>query len=166
MKDYTLFTILKNAFFLLLIGFVGISCSNSASSKDEVHEEAEGFVLKMNGEIIVEKLPHQSLKNSFPPLKAGEETELIQTFFLDQEGHEFLPDEPGVSLKLELSESGIINLKQTDEEPWGFRVEAIAEGTAKLTLKLMHYDHPDFESPAITIQISPNNFPTKDPLSN
>lgn len=166
MKDYTLFTNLKYAFFLLLIGFMAVSCSNAASSKDEVHEEAEGFVLKMNGTIIVEKLPNRSLKNSFPPLRVGEKTPLIQAFFLDHEGHEFLPDEPGVSLKLEFSEPDIINLKQTDEEPWGFRVEGVAEGTTKLTLLLMHHDHPDFESPAITIQVNPNNVPTKNLLSN
>lgn len=168
MKNYSLFTLYKNALFLLLIGIVSVSCSNSASTKDEEHEheDAEGVILKINGETVVEKQPNQSLKNNFPSLVAGEKSSLIEVVFLDHDGHEFLPDDPELFLNFELSESNVINIKQTEDEPWSFRVEALAEGTTELIVLLMHHDHPDFESPAIEIHVDPKKLPTKSLLSN
>lgn len=155
MKKYSLYSILKNVFVLLMIASVSISCSNSASTEDEVHQDAEGFVLKLNGDNIVEKYPNQDLVNNFPEIEQGDETALIEIFFIDDDGNEFVPDEPEVFLDFEISNTNIIDIEQHEGEFWEFHVLGLQEGTANLTLELMHDDHPDFESPAIEITVVP-----------
>lgn len=155
MKKYNLFSVIKNVFVLLLIATVGISCSNSASSEEEMHQDAEGFVLKLNGDNIVEKYPNQDLVNNFPEIEAGDETALINVFFIDDDGNEYVPDEPEVYLDFEISDTNIIATEQHEGEFWEFHVLGLQEGTANLTLRLMHDDHPDFESPAIGITVVP-----------
>lgn len=153
MKKYNLYSVLKTAFVLLLIVSVNISCSNSASTEEEVHQDAEGFVLKLNGDNIVEKYPNQDLVNNFPEVNVNDETALIEIFFIDDDGNEFIPDEPEVFLGFEISDSNIIEIEQHEGELWEFHVKGVQEGNADLTLLLMHDDHPDFESPAINISV-------------
>lgn len=153
MKKYTLYSLLKNVFVLLMIASVSISCSNSASTEEEVHQDAEGFVLKLNGDNIVEKYPNQDLVNNFPEIAVNDETALIEVFFIDDDGNEFIPDEPEVYLDFEVSDSNIIEIEQHEGELWEFHVKGLQEGSAALTLLLMHDDHADFESPSISISV-------------
>ena len=153
MKKYRLYSVFKNVFALLLIATLSISCSNSASTEEEVHQDAEGFVLKLNGDNIVEKFPNQDLVNNFPEIDVNDETALIEVFFIDDDGNEFVPDEPEVFLDFEISDTNIIEIEQHDGELWEFHVLGLQEGTSDLTLLLMHDDHPDFESPAINISV-------------
>ncbi len=153
MKKYNLYSVLKNVFVLLLLVTVTASCSNSASSEEETHPEAVGVVLYLNGDLIVEKYPSQDLINNFPTIDEGNETALISTLFIDEDGNEFIPDEPEVSLGFEISDSNIIEIEQHEGELWEFHVKGLQAGTATLTLQLMHDDHPDFESPAIEIEV-------------
>lgn len=78
---------------------------------------------------------------------------MISTLFIDEDGNEFIPDEPEVSLGLEISDTNIIEIEQQDGELWEFHVVGRNAGTATLTLQLMHDGHPDFESPAIEIEV-------------
>ncbi|MDZ7756431.1 hypothetical protein [Rhodohalobacter sp.] len=109
----------------------------------------------MNGDDIVEKYPNQDLINNFPEIESDDETALIEIFFIDDDGNEFVPDEPEVYLDFEISDSNIIEIEQHDGELWEFHVLGLQEGTANLTLLLMHDGHPDFESPAIEVTVVP-----------
>jgi hypothetical protein len=153
MNKHSLYSVLNNVFVLLLIAVVTVSCSNSASSEEETHPEPTGFVLYLNGDLIVEKYSGQDLINNFPSIEEGDETALINVLFIDEDGNEFIPDEPEVYLNFEISDTNIIDTEQHDGELWEFHVLGLQAGTATLTLQLMHDNHPDFESPAISIEV-------------
>lgn len=153
MKKYSLYSVLKNVFMLLLIATLTVSCSNSASSEEETHPEPTGVVLYLNGDLIVEKYSGQDLINNFPPIEKDSVTALINTLFIDEDGNEFIPDEPEAYLNFEISNTNIIEIEQHEGELWDFHVKGRQAGTTTLTLQLMHDNHPDFESPAISIQV-------------
>lgn len=140
---------------LTLFIFAGIltACSNSTSSEDHDHGDAEGFRLKMNGQTIVEQLPEQDLTGEFE-LEPGQETDLITIYFIDHDGTEFTPDDPDLTLGYEFEEAGIAEFEQHAEDgKWSFHLHAEAEGITDLRLMLMHNGHSDFTSQDIHVHV-------------
>ncbi|MCP9290326.1 hypothetical protein [Gracilimonas sediminicola] len=140
---------------LTLFIFAGIltACSNSTSSDDHEHGDAEGFRLKMNGQTIVEQLPEQDLTGEFE-LEPGQETDLITIYFIDHDGEEFQPEEDSYSLGHEFEESGIAEFEQHAEDgKWSFHLHAEAEGITDLRLMLMHNGHDDLTSQGIHVHV-------------
>lgn len=153
MKNYSLLSTIKYVLTFILLVSVTAACSNSTSSEEE-HPEPVGFILYLNGDMVVEKYPNEDLINNFPTLTAGDETAGITISFLDDAGNEFTPDEPELYLDFEVSDPNAIEIEQHAGELWEFHVLALAEGNPNLTLFLMHDDHPDFESAPITITVN------------
>jgi hypothetical protein len=129
------------------------ACSNSVTGDDDDHSEPEGFVLKMNGQNIVEQLPNGTVTGEFE-LAPGQETDLITIFFLDDDGDEFQPEESEYSLGYEFDDSGIAEFEQHDEDgKWSFHIHAESEGITELKLMLMHNDHSDFSTQKIHVHV-------------
>ncbi|MDR9418602.1 hypothetical protein, partial [Gracilimonas sp.] len=157
MKKFNLSYYIKSVFTLLLLVSFTAACSNSTSGEEEEHSDPEGFVLKMNGQIIVEQLPGESITGEFE-LAPGEETDLITIFFLDDDGDEFQPDEEEVSLGVEFDESGIAEFEQHSEDgKWSFHLHAESEGITDMRLMLMHGDHSDFTTQDIHVHVEALN---------
>lgn len=154
MKNFKILSTIKFLFTLALLVSITAACSNSTSSKEEIHPEAVGFILRLNGDTIVEKYPDQDLINNFPTLTAGDETAGITISFLDEDGNEFTPDEPEVFLDFKVSDTNVIQIEQHDGELWEFHVVALAEGSSNLTLSLMHDNHPDYTGTPIEITVN------------
>ncbi|MAO65874.1 MAG: hypothetical protein CL666_12845 [Balneola sp.] len=154
MNNKTLFNNIKTVFALFIIAGLISACSNSTSGEEQEHPEAEGLVLKLNGDTIVEKYPDQEIINNFPELTTGDETAAIQVYFIDHDGDEFIPDEEGLSLDFEISDNNVFEIEQHEGEMWEFHVHAHSEGTATLKIFLMHNGHPDFEIPAFPITVN------------
>ncbi len=152
----TIFSNIKIKTVLTILIFAGLTaaCSNSTSGEEHEHPEAEGFVLKLNGDTIVEKLPDQDLINNFPTLTAGDETAAIQVYFISHNGDEFIPDESGLTLQFTISDENIFEIEQHDGELWEFHVQALSEGSANLGITLDHNGHPDFEAPEFPITVT------------
>lgn len=154
MKNFKILSTIKFLFTLVLLVSITVACSNSTSGNEEEHSEPEGFVLKMNGQIIVEQLPDQSVTGEFE-LTAGQETDLVTIFFLDHDGEEFQPEEAENSLGYEFDTQGIANFEQhTEDGKWSFHIHAEAEGTTNLRLKLMHSGHSDFTTQYFPINVA------------
>lgn len=140
-------------FIITAFAIIFSACSNSTSSDDHEHAEAEGFQLVMNGQTVVEQLPDQDLTGSFE-LTPGEETSLITIHFLDHDGDRFQPEDDDYSLGFEFEEEGIAEFEQhTEDGKWSFHIHAEADGMTDLTLMLMHGGHADFQSQPIHVHV-------------
>ena len=138
--------------FILLISF-STSCSKSSTEPMEEHADAEGLTLTLNGSEVV-RVDEGSVTGSIS-IPVGTETARITLHFLDHDGEEFTPDDPDFSLGHSFSNNGIIELKQdAGDGTFNFHLDGIATGTTTLTLELLHGDHPDFQSPPITIVVN------------
>lgn len=139
---------------LLSLFIIVSACSDSTSSSEDEHEDAEGFRLKLSGQTIVEQLPDQDVTGSIT-VQAGQETALISIFFIDHDGEEFQPEDDDDSLGYTFSASGVAEFEQHAEDgKWSFHIHGEAAGTTNLTLRLMHDDHSDFDSQAITVTVT------------
>lgn len=159
MKKYTFFSksrIISTFVLIFSALFILSSCDNSTGSDDHDHDEHQdpsGFVLKMNGAVMVEQLPGQDVTGAFE-LEHGEETDLISIFFLAEDGDEFQPEEDSYSLGYEFEEEGIAEFEQHEEDgKWSFHIHAEAEGITDMSLMLMHSGHSDFTTQAIHVHV-------------
>ena len=133
---------------------ISSACSNSTSSDDHEHADAEGFILKLNGQEIVRQDPGGTLTGEIE-IEPGEETDLITIYFLDDDGDEFQPEEDEYSLGYEFDEDGIVEFEQHDEDgKWSFHLHAEnIEDHTELTLKLLHGSHSDFTTQDIHVHV-------------
>lgn len=153
MRRINLISVVKSLVLFSAISLFAISCSNSTSGEEEEHNEPAGFVLKMNGQIMVQQLPGQDVTGEFE-LTQGEETDLITIYFLNDEAEEFQPEEAEYSLGYEFETDGIAEFEQhTEDGKWSFHIHAESEGITDMQLKLMHGDHSDFSTQSIHVHV-------------
>ncbi len=138
---------------LILSSFAITACSNSVSSENH-EEEAAGFRLKLNGDVIVEKLPETNLTGTIN-LEVGEETALISIYFISEDGDEFQPEGDEHSLKATLEPEGIAEFEQHDEDgKWRFHLHGQAEGATTLNLQLFHGTHSDYNATGVPVTVT------------
>lgn len=137
-----------------LIIFLLAGCSNPASSDDEEHnEDAVGAVLKMNGEEIV-RYEDGQISGSIE-VNEGEETPLITIYFLDDEGHEFQPEDSEYSLRWKDIDTTVVEVEQHDEDGrWRFHILGNSQGSTTATFQLYHGSHSDFDLENVTINVN------------
>ncbi len=153
MKKLNFLKASKAFVFAILVTGLFAACSNSTSSEDDHHSEPEGFRLTMNGQVVVQQLPGQTLTGEFE-LAPDEETPLITIVFLNDELEEFLPEGDEYSLKAVFDEDGIAEFEQHAEDgKWSFHIHAKAEGITDMTLQLFHNDHSDFNTQKIHVHV-------------
>ncbi|SMO82258.1 hypothetical protein [Gracilimonas mengyeensis] len=153
MKKAHILSAVKSVFTFVILVAIATACSNSTSNDEEhEHPEPEGALLTLNGEVVVAKYPdNDNLINNFPSVTAGDQTGLITVQFIDHDGDPVEIEEPEAYLRFNISNSSVIDVEQPED--WAFLVTALSEGSAELTMELMHEDHPDFTLPAFTIEV-------------
>ncbi|GAB5408634.1 MAG: hypothetical protein BalsKO_09990 [Balneolaceae bacterium] len=153
MKNLSFLHSLKTLSIITLSALIFVSCDNSTGSEEEEHSEPAGFRLKMNGSVVVEQLPGETITGEFE-LEPEQETPLITIFFLAEDGDEFQPDEPEYSLNATFDTDGIAEFEQHEEDgTWSFHIHAEAEGITNMTLQLFHNDHSDFNTQDIHVHV-------------
>jgi hypothetical protein len=148
--------IMKNLSKLLLIGLTmllaaGCEKDNPVEPHDS-HNEAEGLVLKINGAIVL-TVKEGKVEGGEITVKAGLRTDAISVWFLDLDGDEFIPDEEGSSLSLEIGDGATAVAQLVSGQEWQFIVQGKKAGVTQLKIKLLHGDHSDFTAPAITVRV-------------
>lgn len=144
------------ALLAVLIPTFLFSCSNPVDSDDhdDHHEEPVGFVLKLNGSNIVEQQANSNIEGAIS-LSSGEETDLIQLYFISEDGDEFRPTEDEYSIQAVFDPTGIVEFEQHDEDgKYAFHLHAEQAGSTNLQIKLMHGTHSDFSTQMIPISVS------------
>ncbi|MEL0011201.1 MAG: hypothetical protein VW868_06525 [Bacteroidota bacterium] len=140
----------------ILLSTILLSCSNPVDSDDhdDHHEEPVGFVLKLNGSTVIQQLANSSIEGSIS-LSNGEETDLIQLYFLSDDGDEFRPTEDEYSIQAVFDPTGIVAFEQHDEDgKYAFHLHAEQVGSTNLQIKLMHGSHSDFSTQMIAITVT------------
>lgn len=76
--------------------------------------------------------------SGFIDFDSGAVSQQYELLFYDETGTDFTPDSPPYSLSLSNSDPAIIEiLDDSPDNPWGFRIQAVDEGTADLTVRIM-----------------------------
>lgn len=115
----------------------------------EEHAEAEGLVLREDGEVIV--TVDGAVVTGEIGIHPGESTGILTVAFVDEMGVEFVPDEPDFSLDQVIGDTGIATFVSLGD--WSFRLDAVSEGVTDIQLGILHDGHLDYQSPAIEIHV-------------
>lgn len=140
---------------VLAVLFLAACDSNSVDDHDDEHGDAEGLVLRANGQQIVEV--KEGVATGKITVQAGDESPLIIVEFQDHDGHEVHAEDLGAEFSLghSFGDTSIAGWEQHEGEKWEFHVLGLSEGTTTLELELLHNDHADFRTPAITVEVIP-----------
>ncbi len=159
MNKYNFFSGMKSVFALLLIVTVSVSCSNSTSGDDEhEHEDPYGFLVRANGQIILQQLPDEGITGEIE-LEAGVESEQMTVYFLNHDGEEIeVHADEGYSLEAEFDPNGVVEFQQNEDGgPWSFNLYGETEGQTTMNILLMHNGHDDFTSANISVHVQSHN---------
>jgi len=139
---------------VLIASLVTLSaCNNPASSEEEEHPDPVGAVLKMNGQEIARY--DESGVTGQIEVNAGEETTLISIFFLADDGDEFQPDEPELSLNWRDIDTAVADVEQhTEDGTWSFHIHGEAQGNTSVVFQLFHDGHSDFDTQPIPVVVN------------
>ncbi|MFH5883410.1 hypothetical protein ACG2F4_03790 [Halalkalibaculum sp. DA3122] len=145
----SLFTLLFS--FALLITACDNPASSDGDSDHDDHSEPYGLELIMNGETVIEYFNGQVTGDLH--INEGEETALITVEFLNEEGEHIHDDDldEEYSLGWNIENENILAIEQHDEDGrWSFHMHGKSAGASKVQFQLLHGDHADFETPAVT----------------
>lgn len=148
---------------LALVASAFAACDSNPIEDDDGHEhrltDIHRLELVMNGTAIV-VVEDNDLAGGNPGrivVEEGEETPLISLEAFDEDGDEIhldeLSDEYSLSYDEGQLDEEVAEFEQHEEERWSFHIRGNQSGTAVLQLELMHINHPDFTTPAITVEV-------------
>ncbi len=146
-----------NIIMITVLAFAIISCSeDDPVSTQHDHAEAEGLVLKTDGNTIMKIFEGEFDSAYFDTLsiKANSTMQNIEIFFLDHDGDEFQTDDEDKALGWIIGDETMLTLTLSESNKWMVDVEALKEGNTDLELRILHNDHPDFKSPKIPVVIT------------
>ena len=132
------------------------ACDNPTDSNDDDHDHGEhtepyGLVMVMNGEEVITY--YRGEITGHLHIDEGSETSLITIEFLNEEKEHIHAEDldSEYSLGWEVEDSSVLEVEQHDEDgKWSFHLHGKSSGKSKIQFQLMHGDHSDFETPAVT----------------
>ncbi len=117
---------------------------------EEEHAEAEGLVLRQDGEVIV--TVWEGVVTGEIEIHHEETTSDITVSFLDSKMDEFTPEvTEGFSLYAELADSSALTYMATGD--WTFTLTGDVEGETGIFLGIFHEGHTDYVSPEIEVHV-------------
>ncbi|NBC28138.1 MAG: hypothetical protein GVY08_14845 [Bacteroidetes bacterium] len=136
---------------VLLAGVLVISSCDTTSTEDsEEHSDPFGVALILNGvEVAIQENGEITYSDgSHMELEVGEETNLINLRWIDEDGDRFTPDtNEGFSLKWTIADENVLEVEQHEEDgPWSFHLVGVGSGESEVAFELWHNDHADFTS--------------------
>lgn len=142
---------------IAMLAFTVISCSEDDPVSDQHdHAEADGMVIKSNGNIILKIDEAEIDPNYFEKLSIKENSTMsdLEVFFIDHDGDEFQPHDEDKSFGWVIGDESILQLIPDSENMWQFDLEGLKEGMTDLEIRILHNDHPDFKTPKIPVEIT------------
>jgi hypothetical protein len=151
--------IIKALFALSAFLVVWAGCADNPVTPAEEHFEARGVALRINGvdTVVVDS---NRLKQGRIVVKEGTETEHIALQFIEEsDGTRGLPpsDEEDFKLGWTIADTTIASLEQDSDHDgkWSFHIKGLKAGSTTIVIKLLHGDHPDFQSVPIPVEVTP-----------
>lgn len=141
----------------LVITLLSLQACDTTNSEDEEHPDPFGAALIMNGVEIAAQENGEITYNDGDhlELEVGEETNLIQVRWIDEDGERFTPDaDDGYSLQWEVDDESVLEVEQHEEDgPWSFHLVGVGEGETTVVFELYHNDHSDFTTSPFEVHV-------------
>lgn len=133
----------------LVISLLSLQACDTTSGDEEDHSDPFGAALIMNGVEIATQEGGEITYNDGDhlELEVGEETNLIQLRWIDEDGDRFSMDpEDGYSLQWNVDDESVLEVEQHEEDgPWSFHLVGVGAGETTVEFELLHNDdHEDF----------------------
>ena len=144
---------MTNSFKLLRMAWV-VSLSVTACKKahDHDHLDIGGFRIISSGQVIAEQngttvtssivLPRQTTSSS------------MNVEFRDPEGKILTITDNEMYLEIDTNNPGVVLAQKSTTSKWSFTLSGVGQGSAGITIKLMHGNHADFESRSIPVTVN------------
>ena len=132
----------------------GCSDSNSPSTVQHAHFEADGWILYWPDWTPAYSVFQGKADSSLAILKVNANclSERLGIRFLDSDKKEIAGPEDGEhSFGWSIADSSILDIEQCGN--WGFHLKGLKEGETTLVLKVNHHDHADARTPEIRVVV-------------
>ena len=139
---------------ILSVFFAACGDSNSASTDQHEHFEAEGWNLYWGDWQLAYSVYRGKADSSIEVMHVNANcmSEHIHVKFLDDKKKEIdPPTDDEHSLGWEVGDEKILDIHSCGS--WGFHLKGVKEGETTLTLKVNHHDHADARTPAIRVVV-------------
>ena len=139
---------------ILSVFFAACGDSNSASTDQHEHFEAEGWNLYWDDWQLAYSVYRGKADSSIKEMHVNANcmSEHIHVKFLDDKKKEVEPPtDDEHSLSWEIGDEKILDLHSCGS--WGFHLKGVKEGETTLILKVNHHDHADVRTPAIRVVV-------------
>lgn len=137
-------------FAITLTLFVG--CSNSTSTEEE-EQEPVGIRVKLNNAVVAEQLENGTVQGTINLTQSQSNT--YQVLFVDEAGEEFTPELEEHSLEAVSSNANVsVTAVNFGQAPFTVSLTGSAQGTAELTLTMLHVGEAEFISRPITVNVA------------
>ncbi len=153
--------IVAGVFTILIMALGGSGCSDNPADHGHDHEEhfeARGVVLRINGldSVLVDS---NRIKHGTIVVKEGTTSSHISIEFIkESDGTRGTPDadDKDHTLGWSIADTTIAAVEHDEEDgEWAMHIIGKKAGQTTISIKLMHNDHPDFESIPIPIEVIP-----------
>ena len=139
---------------ILSVFFAACGDSNSASTDQHEHFEAEGWNLYWGDWQLAYSVYRGKADSSIEVMHVNANcmSEHIHVKFLDDNKKEVEPPtDDEHTLGWEIGDEKILDLHSCGS--WGFHLKGVKEGETTLILKVNHHDHADARTPAIRVVV-------------
>lgn len=141
-------------FFISLVLLFAACSDNSASSEQEEHIEADGWVLRWpDGSVaysVYQGKADSSINNATLSVNANCFSEHLSVRFLSADSSNIdAPSDEDHYLDYSVEDSSILDIAECGG--WGLHLKGVSEGSTTLRLKVMHGDHYDMITPEIKV---------------
>ena len=147
-----------SATLVLAVLWTGCSDNPADHDGDEDHFEARGVALRING-IDTVVVDSNRIKQGRIAVQQGSMTSHISVEFIkESDGSRGTPpaDDKDHTLGWVIADTSIAGVEHEAEDgEWSLHIVGKKAGQTTIILRLLHNDHPDFESIPIPIEVTP-----------
>jgi hypothetical protein len=137
---------------LLLTLLVTLTTTACKEAHDDDHLDIAAFRIISNGEIVAQQNGTQ-VTGSISV--AAQTTSALMTLeFRDPEGNILNITDDDLYLQVDSSAPTVARVQNAATNRWGFTLTGVSQGSASITIKLMHGNHADFESRPISVTVN------------
>ncbi len=144
---------MTNSIKLLLIALV-VSLSVTACKKahDDDHLDIGGFRIISNGQVIAEQNGTTVTSSILVPRQTTSTAMTVE--FRDPEGDILNITDDDLYMEIDTNNPGVVTAQNVSGSRWSFTLTGVGQGSAGITIKLMHGNHADFESRSIPVTVN------------
>jgi len=151
-------TIIRLAAGAALVAVIWSGCTDNPVEPADEHFEARGVVLRMNGMDTVVVDSNRLVHGRIVVQEGTLSQHISLQFIREEDGTRAVPPEDDTDMRLgwTIADTTIAGIEHDEEDgEWAFHIEGRKVGETTIVLRIIHVDHPDFQSIPIPIEVIP-----------